>query len=245
MMTSALISTAMTTVLLGFTRTMAFGETERVNTGDYVVLLHGMDRTALSMMRAEFYLKRQGYQIINVNYPSRRYTVEQLSENYLAPLLEKKITDKQCRVHFVTHSLGGIIVRQYLATHSLSNIGRVVMLGPPNHGSGIINFMRSHALTRIFLSATGHELGTTEKDLPARLGPVTFECGVIAGDRSLNPFLSAFLNGPNDGKVTVESAKVSGMRDFLKVHFSHTWLMWREATLRQTLTFLQTGYFHH
>jgi hypothetical protein len=89
------------------------------------------------------------------------------------------------------------------------------------------------------------ELGTSKNDLPQTLGPVSFECGVIAGDRTLNPILSSFLDGPNDGKVTVDSAAVDGMRDFLVIHSSHTWMMWREEGLRQTVSFLKTGAFVH
>jgi hypothetical protein len=98
-------------------------------------------------------------------------------------------------------------------------------------------------LSREFLGLAGRELGTTTNDVPAKLGPVNFDCGVIAGDCSLNPILSAMLTGLNDGKVTVESAKVSGMSDFLLLHYSHTWLMWRERTLQETRRFLEFGNF--
>jgi pimeloyl-ACP methyl ester carboxylesterase len=237
------LSSLIAASVLLFTRSASAETASAAQHKDYVVLLHGMDRTALSMKRLESYLAKQGYRVINLTYPSRRFSVEQLSENFLQPLLDQRITDHNCSVHFVTHSLGGIIVRQYLANHALTNVGRVVMLAPPNHGSEIIDHLRAHAFTRNFLSPAGRELGTSENDLPAKLGPVKFECGVIAGDRSLNPFLSAWLSGPNDGKVTVESAKVPGMRDFLSLPYSHTWLMWRKTTLCQTLCFLQSGHF--
>jgi triacylglycerol lipase len=212
---------------------------------DYVVLLHGMGRTSLSMKRMEQFLENHGYRVINVSYHSRRLTIEQLSENYLRPLLDQKITDPDAKVHFVTHSLGGIIVRQYLSSHTPKNLGRVVMLAPPNHGSEIIDCLKANPISRDFVGSSGRELGTDSDAVPNRLGPVHFECGIIAGDRSFNPFLASLLPNPNDGKVSVASAKVEGMSDFLVLHSTHTWLMWRERTLRQTLYFLEAGHFDH
>jgi pimeloyl-ACP methyl ester carboxylesterase len=216
-----------------------------VGKGDYVVLLHGLGRTAFSMKRLECFLAGNGYRVINVSYHSRRCSIGQLAECYLRPLIEQRITDRNVKVHFVTHSLGGIILRQYLANHSAPNLGRVVMLGPPNHGSEIIDQLRANPLTREFLGASARELGTSPADLPNRLGPIPIECGIIAGDLSPNPLLSAHLPGASDGKVTIASAKLAGMRDFLVVHSSHTWLAWRERTLRQTLCFLNSGRFDH
>jgi triacylglycerol lipase len=241
----SLIGTATAALFCLATRTLSAEASISPNGADYVVLLHGMGRTTLSMKRLEWYMKAHGYGVINVPYPSRFRTVEQLSEDYLRPLLERKISDHSAKVHFVTHSLGGIIVRQYLSNHVLENPGRVVMLAPPNHGSEIIDCLKANPITRQFLGTTSRELGTGPDELPARLGPVHFECGVIAGDRSLNPLLSCLLPVPNDGKVTVESAKVTGMRDFLVLKMTHTWMMWREKTLRQTLCFLQSGQFIH
>ena len=213
--------------------------------GDYVVLLHGMGRTALSMKRLECFLSRHGFRVINLTYHSRRHSIEELSEAYLCPLLEQKATDPTVKIHFVTHSLGGIIVREYLSRHDLKNLGRVVMLAPPNHGSKIIDRLRANPVCRQFLGASARQLGTASSDTPNRLGPVRFDCGVIAGDRSFNPFLSSLLPRPNDGKVSVASAQIAGMGDFLVLHSTHTWLMWRGQTLRQTLCFLELGHFDH
>ena len=212
---------------------------------DWVVLLHGLGRTALSMKRLEFGLKNHGYRVLNVSYPSTRFSVAELSAGWLRPLLEKKIPASATKIHFVTHSLGGIILRQYLSHHRLEKLGRVVMLAPPNHGSEVIDRLKANPLARNLLGPTLLELGTDSAGVPNKLGPIQFECGVISGDRSINPVLSRALPGPNDGKVTLESAKVEGMRDFLVLHSTHTWLMWRTRTLRQTLRFLESGQFDH
>jgi hypothetical protein len=197
------------------------------------------------MKRLEHHLSKRGYRVINATYRSRKVSVETLAEQFLGPLLRENIQDPEAKVNFVTHSLGGIIVRQYLSGHVLENAGRMVMMAPPNHGSEIIDRLRANPISRRFLGVASKELGTRVDDLPRRLGPVQFECGVIAGDRSQNPLFSAMLTGPNDGKVTVESAKLDGMTDFLVLHSGHTWLMWRERTLKQIDSFLAHGRFDH
>jgi pimeloyl-ACP methyl ester carboxylesterase len=208
-----------------------------------VVLLHGLGRTCWSMKRIEWALKGAGYQVVNISYPSRRRTVEQLSGGYLQELMATRIPAGVKKIHFVTHSLGGILLRDYLAHHTVTNLGRVVMLAPPNHGSAVVNALRRHALGRRVLGPAGHQLGTTAADVPQRLGPAGFPLGVIAGDVSLNPFFSRLLGGANDGKVSVESAKLAGMSDFAVVHSSHTWMMWRAETLREIRAFLLEGRF--
>ena len=211
--------------------------------GECVILLHGYGRTAYSMLGMKWHLTRQGYRVINTSYPASRFSVENLSDGFLRGLLGKHLASSMPKVHFVTHSLGGIIVRCHLSNHHLENLGRVVMLAPPNHGSAIVDHLRKSVLIRRFTGKSRLQLGTSPDDLPQRLGPAQFECGVIAGDRSLNPLLSRWLAGPNDGKVTVESARLDGMQDFLAVHSSHTWMMWRRSIIGQTIHFLQTGRF--
>jgi triacylglycerol lipase len=211
--------------------------------GEWVVLLHGMGRSAWSMTRIEWSLQSAGYNVVNISYRSRRYTIERLSEKYLHHILATKVPVAATKVHFVTHSLGGILLRYYLAHHTMSNLGRVVMLAPPNHGSTLVDAMRRHAIGRWILGPAGRKLGTAPNDMPQRLGPADFSLGVIAGDVSLNPLFSRSLKGPNDGKVTVESTRLTGMSDFAVVHSSHTWMMCRAETLRYVLTFLRDGNF--
>ncbi len=210
---------------------------------DCVVLLHGLSRSSLSMKGIEWYLKRRGYQVVNARYPTARRSVEQISSAYLVPLLQTEPLRSAPKIHFVTHSQGGILLRQYLSDHDVPNLGRVVMLAPPNHGTEIIDRLQAGRFARAWLGPGYRELGTGPDALPNRLGPVRFDCGVIAGDCSLNPFLSRMLSGPNDGKVTVASAKLDGMNDFLVLHSSHTWLMWRKSTFRQIECFLESGRF--
>ncbi len=215
----------------------------RKRSGDYVVLLHGMGRTALSMKRLEWSLAGRGYRVVNVSYPSTRLPVERLANECLDAILRERVSDPSVKIHFVTHSLGGIVLRYYLANHELANLGRAVMLAPPNQGSEVADRLGSNFLYRHFTGPSGQQLGTGDNDLPRQLGPANFEVGIIAGDRSLNPVFSWLLPGPDDGKVSVESTKLEGAQGFLVTHQTHTWMMWRQSVIRQIVAFLESGRF--
>jgi triacylglycerol lipase len=211
---------------------------------DCVVLLHGLGRTGLSMKRVEWFLARHGYRVANITYPSLRVPMEQLADKYLDHALARRVPAGAGRVHFVTHSMGGILLRQYLATHCIENLGCVVMLAPPNRESEQVDRFKRFAFARWIAGPNFSRLGTGPQDLPQKLGPADFEVGVIAGDRPLPSWLRRELN-PSDGKVTVESAKLAGMKDFTVVHCSHTFMMCKRESLQHVSEFIQYGRFFH
>jgi pimeloyl-ACP methyl ester carboxylesterase len=206
------------------------------DTAESVVLLHGLGRSSRSMAPVGRFLRQHGYRVVNVDYPSREETIETLADG-LEPSLAPLCARGGPAVHVVTHSLGGILLRQYLAAHRCASLGRVVMLSPPNRGSEMADRFGNLA------GPAGGQLGTGEGALPSRLGPVDFELGVIVGNRSLNPVGSAVLPGDDDGMVSVESARVEGMQDFLVMPATHTFIMNKRDVLEQVLAFLQTGRF--
>lgn len=226
---------------LGLVLLATAGEVRAV-TGETVVLLHGLGRTRWSFYRVEQALRQDGYEVVNLTYPSREQTIEELAKNYLGPVLAAQSSAH--RVHFVTHSMGGILLRCYLRDHRIPNLGRIVMLAPPNSGSEVADHLMETWLYRTVNGPAGQQLGT--HGLPPALGPWPAgagELGIIAGDVSLNPLFSSWLPGPSDGKVTVLRTRLAGMQDFLVVPYSHTWLAWRRAVLTQIQTFLRTGRF--
>ncbi len=149
------------------------------------------------------------------------------------------------RIDFVTHSLGGILVRSYLAHHPIENLGRVVMLGPPNQGSEVVDKLGGWPLFKWINGVAGNELGTGSSSGPNRLGPANFPVGIIAGDRSVNWINSLLIPGPDDGKVSVQRAKLAGMSDFIVIHATHPLIMRNREAIRQTILFLRTGHFDH
>jgi pimeloyl-ACP methyl ester carboxylesterase len=210
----------------------------------HVVLLHGLARSSSSMKKLQSVLRANGYEVCNVDYPSREHSIEVLASDFVAPAIAKCFSDNE-PVNFVTHSLGGIVVRQLAATKAVANIGRVVMLSPPNHGSELVDKLGSLKLFDWINGPAGKEIGTDSHSLPIRLGPATFELGIITGDRSINPFLSMLIPGDNDGKVAVDHAKLDGMKDFTVLHCSHPYIMKCDPAIVQTLQFLKHGEFRH
>ena len=210
---------------------------------DCVVFLHGLARTSASMEKAAATFKNSGYAIVNVDYPSRFFPIEKLAPLAIEAGLEK--CPAESVVHFVTHSLGGILVRYYLQQNDISNLGRVLMFAPPNKGSEVVDSLRHFPGFGAINGPAGYQLGTGEDSIPLMLGPVDYEVGVIAGTRTFNPILSQYLKNPDDGKISVENTKVTGMTDFLVVPHSHPFIMKSSDAIEQAFSFIETGQFEH
>jgi triacylglycerol lipase len=208
-----------------------------------VILLHGLIRSSTSMTVLADALENEGYLVNNVDYPSTASPIEQLAATTI-PTASSACAGAH-RIHFVTHSMGGILLREYLSHKPIDSLGRVVMLAPPNQGSELVDFLTDVPGFEIVNGEAGAQLGTDTGSLPVKLGPVTFQLGVIAGTRSYNPVYSSIIPGPDDGKVSVLSTQVEGMTDHIEVDASHTFMMNGDDVIRQTLTFLRTGKFSH
>lgn len=216
-----------------------------LKTNEYVILLHGMARSKSSMRKLETYLDGKGYRIINDGYPSTSETVETIADTYLGAMVDRCKESGAEKIHIVTHSLGGIVTRQYLQTHSLPKGSRIVMISPPNQGSELADAFRKLWIYKWLNGPAGQALGTGPGSLPNTLKPVAVEVGVITGDSTLNPFYSWLIPGPDDGKVSVERARLSEMTDFILVPSSHSFIMNHPEALKQVLFFLKNGKFDH
>lgn len=208
-----------------------------------VVLLHGLARSASSMETMQLNLENEGYFVSNVDYPSRKFPVEKLSSLAVESGLKECAENKANPINFVTHSLGGILVRHYLQHIKPKNIKRVVMLGPPNQGSEVVDNFKNIPGYTLINGPAGMQLGTDSNSIPNKLGPVNFELGVIAGTQSINLILSSYLPNPDDGKVSVKSTKVAGMCDFIAMPTSHPFMMKNKDVIKQAIHFLKSGKF--
>jgi pimeloyl-ACP methyl ester carboxylesterase len=212
--------------------------------GECVVLLHGLARTSTSMNKMQRELEKAGYATANIDYPSRDHTVEALAEIAVPEgLAACRAQEGVTRIHFVTHSLGGILVRQYLSKNHIEELGRVVMLGPPNQGSAAVDELSEVPGFDWLNGPAGRQLGKGDASVPLRLGPANFELGVIAGNRTIDPVTSAVLENPDDGRVSVADTKLEGMADFIVVDHSHAFMMRMRRSIDLTKIFLETGSF--
>lgn len=215
-----------------------------VSASECVVLLHGLARSATSMNKMQRELEAAGFATANIDYPSRDYTVEELAERAVPDGIEEcSATEGIDTIHFVTHSLGGILVRQYLSKHAIERLGRVVMLGPPNQGSAAVDELRDVPGFDWLNGPAGYQLGKGPDSVPLKLGAADFELGVIAGNRTIDPVTSAVLENPDDGRVSVEDTKLEGMTDFVVVAHSHAFMMRMRTPIELTIRFLRTGRF--
>jgi pimeloyl-ACP methyl ester carboxylesterase len=210
-----------------------------------VVLLHGLGRGPGSMRRLERRLRESGYEVWNDGYPSRSAPIEALATAHVGSAIDACRARGAQRIHFVTHSLGGILVRTYLQTHSVPELGRVVMLSPPNGGSEVADRLRGYAWYRWAMGPAAGQLGTDADSVPRQLGSLAAECGIITGSVSLDPWFAGWLPVPHDGKVSVASARLEGMRDFLVVRRAHGLIMRDREVIAEVLNFLANGRFAH
>jgi len=208
-----------------------------------VVLLHGLARGHGSMEKMGEALAREGFFVVNVDYPSSSFSIQELGDRVIQAIRADEDIAGSEKIHFVTHSMGGILVRSFLARNDLPQLGRVVMLAPPNQGSELVDAMGDWWIFEAINGAPGQELGTGPTSTPHRLGPVDFELGVIAGDRSINWINSMIIDGTDDGKVSVERTEIDGMSDHVVIHATHPFIMKNAEAIEKTIQFLKTGAF--
>ena len=209
-----------------------------------VVILHGVAINTRFTARLARFLAAAGYEVHNLDYPSRTVPLTELGPRWLAAKLAELGLERAPRLHFVTHSMGGLIVRGFLAVHRPANLGRVVTIVPPHNGSAISDALRRLPLIWRIIGRNLGALGTGPdaywRTLPQR---ADFELGVVAGSFAINPLGWLLLTQPSDGTVAEASTRLDGIADHITLHSNHTLILFRRRTAIQTITFLRTGRF--
>ncbi len=207
-----------------------------------VVLLHGLGRSKKAMLLLEYRLIKAGFEVHNIGYPSREEGPDALLQ-LVGEQVEACCTGDGRVVHFVAHSLGGLIVRAYLDQRPSLRLGRAVLLGTPNQGSRLVDRFGDLQLFELLAGPTAKVLGTDASSFPRQIGLPYYPIGIIAGSRTLNPLSDKLLAGESDGAVALENTKLEGMTDFLIVDTGHTFMRYSAEVAAEVIHFLQHGRF--
>ncbi len=214
-----------------------------------VVLLHGIGHSRWNMMGTEWALRRRGYDVVNITYPSLKRGIGALAGFVHERLERDNVWGRSAKVHFVTHSMGGLVARCYLDTRKddipAGKMGRFVMLAPPNRGSEIADLLHRLPPYRWLFGPAGQELCTAVRSDGA--APSICETGIIAGNKGwLYPVANLFFKGggaSHDGRVAVERTKLPGMKDHFTLSVTHDMIAWKGEAHRQIVHFLRNGTF--
>lgn len=210
-----------------------------------VVLLHGLGRTKQAMAKMARYLELSGYQVHNIDYPSTEYPIETLVDQ-VAQQIALLRKDSSRPLHFVVLSLGSIIAHLYIKKYRPENLGRIVALGPPYHGSVIIDHLARYQWYQKLHGPAALQLTTQPQGICHQLGAADYELGVIAGNRYFFAdwfFAHCWLKPPNDGKVEVASTYITGCRERIILPVNHVLFASYPIVIQQACHFLNYGNF--
>lgn len=215
-------------------------------TKDLVIFLHGILRSKTDMSFLQQFFKKNGYNTLNILYPSREQDIEGLSDFVHGEILKSQHYKSDITIHFVTHSMGGLLARYYIARQKPKNLGKVVMLGTPNTGSEFADWLSdTKVLGPMFSHVFGPASAQLRTDYKHIDGDITFPLGVIAGSMSINPLAPWVLVGEHDGIVPVERTKIVGMADHIVMPATHSFMMFNKEVMRQALHFIEHTRFDH
>lgn len=207
---------------------------------DMVILLHGLGRGTTSMWMLDYRLSQAGFDVHRIGYDSLTQSPDQIVE-HVSKQIKACCQSSARKVHFVGHSLGGLIIRAYLEKERPQHLGRVVMLGTPNQGTAAVDYFRQFSGFNM-LGSTTRSLGTDSKSFPLSLSEPNYPVGVIAGYTTLK-LNEWYLKGIDDGLVTIEATKIPNMTDFITMNAGHAMLRYKSSVARQVVAFLKRGKF--
>ena len=201
-----------------------------------IVLMHGLGRSNAAMWLLAHRLEHAGYQVKRVGYSSLDQTPAEILKE-ISKQINACCQNHNKRVHFVGHSLGGLMVRAYLQNYKVKNLGNVVLLGTPNQGTKAADYFKEKWYMNL-LGPTAKALGTDKDSFVKTLKPPYYPVGIIAGEYK-SESNDEIIPGKDDGLVSVEATKLNGMTDFILIETGHSMMRYNSEVAEQTIEFIK------
>ena len=218
---------------------------------DFVIVFHGIYGKAKTLKSITDTLEKEGYSGINIQYPTTEDTVEKITEKYIAPNIEsvsktveeentrrKKQGLPEIKINFIVHSMGTGILRYYLKTHKLDNLGKVVFISPPSHGSQLSDNPISDIL-KDTLGNSVRQFKTSSDSFVNSLGEPDYSCYVMIGNKSGNFLYSILIPGIDDGMVPFKTSRLNNCNYKVIENATHTSILKDKRTLNEIADYLK------
>ena len=235
---------------------------------DFLVLLHGIYGKSSDMESIAQNFK-DNYRIINIQYPTTKETAEEISDLYIEPNIEnikeqifsenfhKKIGNQyyeiaensnkinknfnqNIKINFVAHSMGTGILRYYLKENPLENLGKVVFISPPSHGSHLADVPFVDKLPSM-LGKVVPQFSTKKDSFVNQLGEPDYDYMILIGNKTNNPLYSMIIRGKDDGMVPLKTAKMKSDNFKIIENTTHTSILKDRRTMKEISEFLKNS----
>jgi len=216
---------------------------EKEKSQNLVVLLHGILDQPYTMLKLENGLSDQGYSVLSINYPTIKTDIDSITNllyGHINPL-----ENKYKKIHFVTHSMGGLVIRAYLNKFPCKRYGKLVMIAPPNKGAILADRFDEFILYKWILGKTGQKLGKDKDDYWNMFPVPEIPFGIISGGMKNKKGVNPLIPGDDDGIVGVEETQIKGAQDSIIIKGLHSSILWKDRTLNQVKQFIEQGEFNH
>ena len=235
---------------------------------DFLVLLHGIYGKSSDMESIAQNFK-DNYRIINIQYPTTKETAEEISDLYIEPNIEnikeqifsenfhKKIGNQyyeiaensnkinknfnqNIKINFVAHSMGTGILRYYLKENPLENLGKVVFISPPSHGSHLADVPFVDKLPSM-LGKVVPQFSTKKDSFVNQLGEPDYDYMILIGNKTNNPLYSMIIRGKDDGMVPLKTAKMKSDNFKIIENTTHTSILKDKRTMKEISEFFKSS----
>ena len=235
---------------------------------DFLVLLHGIYGKSSDMESIAQNFK-DNYRIINIQYPTTKETAEEISDLYIEPNIEnikeqifsenfhKKIENQyyeidensnkinknfnqNIKINFVAHSMGTGILRYYLKENPLENLGKVVFISPPSHGSHLADVLFVDKLPSM-LGKVVPQFSTKKDSFVNQLGEPDYDYMILIGNKTNNPLYSMIIRGKDDGMVPLKTAKMKSDNFKIIENTTHTSILKDKRTMKEISEFFKSS----